>query len=74
MNKYVKIGREINQTNKDDGRWMLPYRDFVRMWQERISNDHFGNDTEKYEAFLLAIHGYDGTISFLSAPDEWVHE
>ena len=75
MNKYVEIGREINLAMKRSGRWMLSYQDFVRLWLERIQNESFDNDTERYEALLLALHGYDTSsssefMSFLSIPEE----
>jgi hypothetical protein len=66
---YVQIGREIYQSIRDTGRWALPYRDFVAQWQQRTNSESFENDTEKYEAFLLAVHGYDtagGAMMYLS--------
>jgi hypothetical protein len=66
---YVQIGREIYQSIQDTGRWALPYRDFVALWQQRTNFESFENDTEKYEALLLAVHGYStagGAMMYLS--------
>lgn len=78
MNRDVELGKAIARHNKASGRWMIPYRDFVREWANRLDFSRFDTgddllgDTMRHEALLLAIHGYGqagGVMSFLSIPE-----